>query len=144
MTAISNAMDIAAGTGAENGVSKNGEVSQLFTTLLVAQIKYQNPLEPQDPSQFVSQLTQLSQMEALQSLNKQGGANAAMLESLQVLALGSQVGSQVTAKTDQIDIGAEPVKGRFTLADSDTEVAMVLRSASGEERQLAFGTRSAG
>jgi flagellar basal-body rod modification protein FlgD len=145
MTAISNALDVATGAGAgpKAGVSANGEVSQLFTTLLVAQIKYQNPLEPQDPSQFVSQLTQLSQMEALQSLNKQGSTNGAMLESLQVLALGSQVGSQVTAKTDQIVVGSEPIQGRFTLADGDTDIALVVRSASGE-RRIAFGTRGAG
>lgn len=144
MTAISNALGIGA-TGADaNGVSGNGEVSQLFTTLLVAQIKYQNPLEPQDPSQFVNQLTQLSQMEALQSLNKQGTANGAMLESLQVLALGSQVGSQVTATTDRITVGSEPISGRFTLADSSEDVALVIRGEYGEERRIAFGTRRAG
>ncbi|RZI59199.1 MAG: hypothetical protein EOP37_12495, partial [Rubrivivax sp.] len=42
--------------------------SSLFTTLLVAQIKNQDPLSPQDPSQFVSQLTQLSQVESMQKL----------------------------------------------------------------------------
>ena len=57
----------------------NGTPSELFTTLLVAQIRNQNPLEPTDPSEFVGQLTQLSQMEALQKLVAHGNASASML-----------------------------------------------------------------
>jgi len=126
------------------GVSSNGEVSQLFTTLLVAQIRNQNPLEPQDPSEFVGQMTQLSQMEALQNLAAQGSANASMLESLQVLALGGQVGSQVSVATQRLEIDAEPIEGLFTLADSSAAVALVLEDASGRQQRVPLGTRSAG
>ncbi len=133
-----------AGAGASAGVSSNGEVSQLFTTLLVAQIKYQNPLEPQDPSQFVSQMTQLSQMEALQALTAQGSAGNAMLESMQVIALGGQVGSQVAVATGEIVVGAEPIEGRFTLADGSADVALVISSPTGRQQRIAFGTRAAG
>ena len=80
MTMISNTPGAQGGAGnGAAGVSGNGEVSQLFTTLLVAQIKNQNPLEPTDPSEFVGQMTQLSQMEALQALTLQNKSNGAML-----------------------------------------------------------------
>jgi len=36
-----------------------------FLQLLVAQLKGQNPLDPQDPTQFVSQLAQFSSLEEL-------------------------------------------------------------------------------
>ena len=36
-----------------------------FLQLLVAQLKGQNPLDPQDPTQFVSQLAQFSSLEQL-------------------------------------------------------------------------------
>jgi len=133
-----------AGSGAGPAVAGNGEVSQLFTTLLVAQIRNQNPLEPTDPSAFVSQLTQLSQMEALQTLTKQGSANAAMLESLQVLALGGQIGSQVTAVSEHVVIDNEPVQGHFRLANGAAEVSLVIESASGQQQRIPFGTRPAG
>lgn len=132
------------GYGGSAGVAGNGEVSQLFTTLLVAQIRNQNPLEPTDPSAFVNQLTQLSQMEALQTLAKQGNANAAMLESLQVLSLGSQVGTQVTAATEHVVIDEEPVKGHFTLANGSESVSLVIESESGQQQRIPFGTRGAG
>lgn len=145
MTLISNTQNTGAVAGSGAGsVSSNGEVSQLFTTLLVAQIKNQNPLEPTDPAEFVGQMTQLSQMEALQQLTAQGGANGAMLESLQVLALGGQVGSQVMAATESVVIGEAPVQGRFTLADSSADVALVVESSTGQQQRIALGTRAAG
>jgi len=145
MTAISSTQYAAnAAPGGEAAVTGNGEVSQLFTTLLVAQIKNQNPLEPQDPSEFVAQMTQLSQMEALQALASQSRANNAMLESLQVIALGGQVGSRVTVATDRIVIGGDPIEGRFTLEDGSAEVSLVVRSESGQQCRIPFGARGAG
>lgn len=142
-TSVQNLASYASGDSSA-AVSGNGSVSQLFTTLLVAQIRNQNPLEPQDPSAFVNQLTQLSQMEALQKLAAQASANAAMLESLQVLALGAQVGSQVTASTEKVMVGETPVEGRFTLASASSRVSLVLESATNEEYRIELGTRSPG
>lgn len=144
-------MTIVSGTNAATGgersaapaVAGNGEVSQLFTTLLVAQIRNQNPLEPQDPSEFVGQITQLSQMEALQKLVSQSTANNAMLESLQVIALGGQVGSEVTVATDRITVGNTAIDGRFTLEDGSSEVTVILEGPGGQHR-IPFGTRGAG
>lgn len=38
---------------------------EAFLKILVAQLKYQNPLEPQDSSEFVAQLTQMASMEQM-------------------------------------------------------------------------------
>ncbi|HEY1228830.1 MAG TPA: flagellar hook capping FlgD N-terminal domain-containing protein, partial [Ramlibacter sp.] len=69
------------------------ENRDMFTKLLVAQIQNQDPLTPQDPTTFVNQLSQLSQTEALQNLSQLSSANASILQSMQTLAMGSQVGS---------------------------------------------------
>jgi flagellar basal-body rod modification protein FlgD len=45
--------------------------SDTFLKLLVAQMQYQDPLEPTDSSQMMSQLAQFSQVEGLNNLNKQ-------------------------------------------------------------------------
>ena len=45
--------------GINSAIGANGEISNLFTTLLVAQIKNQNPLEPTDPAEFVARWPRL-------------------------------------------------------------------------------------
>lgn len=131
-------------TSITSAMGGGGSISNLFTTLLVAQIKNQNPLEPTDPSEFVGQLTQLSQMEALQSLKDQGTANAAMLSSLQVLALGGQVGSQVTVQTDKLTLSGEPVQIGFTLENLNPQNTLVLKGSDGSEQRIELGSRSPG
>jgi flagellar basal-body rod modification protein FlgD len=42
-----------------------------FLKLLVAQMKYQDPLQPTDSAQMMSQLAQFSQVEGLNNLNRQ-------------------------------------------------------------------------
>lgn len=127
-----------------DAIAGNGDVSQLFTTLLVAQIRNQNPLEPTDPSQFVAQLTQLSQVETMHAMASQTTRNGALLESLQTLGLGGQVGSTVTATTDRVRLGDTPVAGSFELAATSAKTTLVLTAANGSERRIELGTRSAG
>lgn len=42
-----------------------------FLRLLVTQVQNQDPLNPQDPTEFVSQLAQFSSLEQLLNINKQ-------------------------------------------------------------------------
>lgn len=132
------------GSSAASDVLGNGSISNLFTTLLVAQIKNQDPLSPQDPSQMVSQLTQLSQMETLQSLSNQGSTNAGLLSSLQTLTLGGQVGSVVQVQTDQLKLGSSPVETRFTLPANSAKAELVLKGSDGVEQRISLGSRSLG
>ena len=122
----------------------NSSISDLFIKLLVAQIKNQNPLEPSDPAEFVGQLTQLSQMEALQTLSDQGKNQAASMASMQMLSLGSQVGSELTVQTDRVELADKPLKLSFTLGSNSTQTALVLTDSAGKERRIELGTRSAG
>ncbi|WP_348755528.1 flagellar hook capping FlgD N-terminal domain-containing protein [uncultured Aquincola sp.] len=127
-----------------NAIGGNGEMSNLFTTLLVAQIKNQNPLEPNDPSQFVSQLTQLSQTETMQKLASQTTLNGALLESLQTLGLGGQVGGQVTVTSNSVQLGDGAVAGSFELGATSSKTTLVLTADNGSERRIDLGTRAAG
>lgn len=118
--------------------------SDLFTKLLVAQVRNQNPLEPTDPSQFVNQLTQLSQTESMKQLVSQNAANASMLQSMQVLAMGAQVGSQLSVQSDRVQLAGQPVQGSFALQGSSPQTTLVLTGPDGSERRIELGTRAAG
>lgn len=60
-----------------------------FLALLVAQLEQQDPLNPQDPAEFTSQLTEFSNLEQLMTVNE-------TLETLQLLQLSNN-NSQATA-----------------------------------------------
>ena len=118
--------------------------ADLFTKLLVAQIRNQNPLEPTDPNEFVRQLSMQSQTEALKKLADQGTANVAMLSSIQMLALGAQVGSQVTVQSDQVTLSGEPVQIGFTLANTSVQNTLVLTASDGSEKRIELGSQKVG
>lgn len=144
-TAVTNTTHSSSSSGNSNSIAGNGELSSLFTTLLVAQIQNQNPLEPNDPSDFVNQLTQLSQMESLQSLASQGAATNTLLDSLQTLALGNQVGNSVDVVTDRVQLDSgSTVPARFTLSGAESKVTLVLTGGDGVTHEVALGSRSAG
>jgi flagellar basal-body rod modification protein FlgD len=64
-----------------------------FLKLLVAQLKYQDPSNPTDPSQFMSQTAQFSQVEAMQNLQKQ---QTELLNSQQSTQATGLIGKKIT------------------------------------------------
>jgi flagellar basal-body rod modification protein FlgD len=121
------------------------QTQDMFTKLLVAQIKNQDPLSPSDPAQFVQQLTQLSQTESLQNLASLTSNNASVLQSMQVLALGGQVGSDVMATTDKVSLdGSSKVSGQISLASASAETTLVLTGADGVKHNVSLGTQAPG
>lgn len=67
-----------------------------FLELMITQMKNQNPLEPQDNSEFVAQLAQFSSVEGLERLNK----NFTNFMSTNALQASSLVGRSVSVETD--------------------------------------------
>src|SRR5579871_803751 len=81
--ALSNAL-----TGASNG--NNSFVSQnTFLTLLITQLKNQDPMNPQDSSQFVAQLASFSSLEQMTQVNSK-------MESVLENSVVSMIGKSVT------------------------------------------------
>lgn len=141
---FSNPAAAPAGTAASPVTGDASKNSDMFTKLLVAQIRNQDPLAPTDPSQFVNQLSQLSQTEALQKLSTLAGANAGAMQSLQVLGLGSQVGSDVMVASDSVRLDTGKVEGQLTLSGATTNTTLVLTGEDGQPHPVALGVQSGG
>lgn len=60
---------------------KNVATKENFLQLLVAQIKNQNPLNPQDGAQFLSQLSQFTEMEQMLGMRQDIAAIRTALEA---------------------------------------------------------------
>jgi flagellar basal-body rod modification protein FlgD len=134
-----------AGNGGTDAVAPQASSAtnrDMFTKLLVAQIQNQDPLQPQDPTTYVNQLSQLSQTEALQNLSSTTTASASVLQSLQMLAMGGQVGSNVTVATDKLTLDGSKVNGTIQLNGASNDTALVLTGADGQQHKIDLGPGS--
>ena len=120
------------------------DTSDMFTKLLVAQIQNQDPLSPTDPSQFVNQLATLSQTEALSNVSSLTSANNSVLQSMQVLALGAQVGSEVMVNTSTVTLGTEKISGSIALANASSATQLTLTGGNGVKHVIDLGSQDAG
>jgi flagellar basal-body rod modification protein FlgD len=66
-----------------------------FLQLLVAQLRYQNPLNPQDGTQFLTQTAQFTEVEKLTDIDTQV---TSALNANQLIAASTMIGHQVTYK----------------------------------------------
>ncbi|HJT23047.1 MAG TPA: flagellar hook capping FlgD N-terminal domain-containing protein, partial [bacterium] len=100
-------------SNALTGATSNGFVSQnTFLTLLITQLKNQDPMNPQDSSQFVSQLASFSSLEQMTEVNKK-------MESVLENSVVGMIGHSVTVadSTTQSGFSQGTVQGIVYYAD---------------------------
>ncbi|WP_447643268.1 flagellar hook capping FlgD N-terminal domain-containing protein [Nocardioides zeae] len=95
------------------GAAAGGD-KQMFLELMVAQLRYQDPLNPTDSSAFLAQSAQFTALEKMQSVADQ---TAALLSSQMAFGAATLVGSEVswttadgttrTGLVDSVSFGAE-------------------------------------
>ena len=61
-------LETAAQSSVKKAASKNGMDKDAFLQLLVAQMKYQDPLEPTSNTEYISQYATFSQVEQMQNM----------------------------------------------------------------------------
>jgi flagellar basal-body rod modification protein FlgD len=132
-----------------------------FLRMLVAQLEHQDPLNPQDGTEFTAQLAQFSSLEQLISmrsaldqlvaqLGASGGASGVGGVSSQLLAAGA-IGKQVLARGSGFELPAPAEDGSrelprlsFDLEGNATSVALVIHDAQGERARVDLGRRDQG
>lgn len=118
-----------------------------FLKLLVAQLKNQDPLAPQDNSQFVAQLAQFSSLEAAMGTNSRLDTITGQNQGLANTQVVSLVGKIATVKGSLVTApgSGSPVPIGFTLsAASDTTNVSIQNSAGQVIRTIPIGAHNAG
>ena len=87
----------AAGAAAQSAKKDNKTLSQAdFLSLLIQQMRNQDPTQPMDSSQMVSQLAQINQVSATQNLQTSFDALSKSMQGNQLLQASGMVGRSVT------------------------------------------------
>jgi len=115
----------------------------MFLKLMLAQLKNQNPLQPQDGAEFLSQMAQFSTVEGIGNLNKGIDELNSLYRSNQALQATALVGRDVLASGDTGYLDASNSISGVVHPDgaSATNVMVSIKNEAGATvRQVAMGT----
>lgn len=117
-----------------------------FLTLMVAQIKNQDPLNPLDGAEYVAQLAQFSTVEGIENMGKLQNQNNVLMDTLQVLQSTNLAGKQVSIPVDRINLDTEEeLTGTVALPAAASEVEVRALDAAGNVvESVNLGARDAG
>jgi flagellar basal-body rod modification protein FlgD len=135
---VTNTPSVYSGTTGSATAGKNELGKDAFLSLLVAQLKYQDPSSPTDSSQFMAQTAQFTLVEKMEEL---AASQSAMLASSQLSSATALVGRSISwteSTTTQTESGPQTntvtktgrvtglsmTNGTPTLLVGDTEVAL--------------------
>lgn len=130
-TAAANAKNVIT-----NGVNPSMNDKNLFLKLLVAQLKYQNPMQPTDPTSFLSQSAQFTMIEKLDQL---AATNQASQASAQLLSSSALIGKAVSWKDGSGTVQTATVKS----VALEPNKSPILKLANDKQIQLSDVTQVA-
>ncbi len=118
---------------------------EAFMQLLVTQLRYQDPLQPMENTEFIAQLAQFSSLEQLWNMNTNTQTNTLLLQSLQNTVLSGFVDREVWVNGGKAWLPEEgEVTLHYALAGAAQVVVEVLNAAGQVVRRLEVGQQGAG
>ena len=130
--------EVAAAAAAKTASAKKAELNQDdFLTLMITQLKNQDPFKPMDPAQYVGQLAQFSSVSGLSEINKNISSLTSSLRGNQVLDGAALIGRTVIAEGNQIyryvpaEGEAIPTQGAVEVPSGASSVQLVVRDSAG-------------
>jgi flagellar basal-body rod modification protein FlgD len=120
-----------ASTTAQDKVSI-GKTFDQFLTLLTTQLKNQDPLSPQDSTQFTSQLVQFSQVEQAINTNTKLDSLIAANQSNQLLQAATFLGKSVEVSGNSVAFdGTNPVEFGYNVNGDFSSASLTVADANG-------------
>jgi len=133
-----------AGSGSAPGAATLGGTN--FLTLMLAQLKNQDPTSPVDSNQFLNQLASLSTVQGITQLNTSFGSLSSSLVSSQALQASSLLGHQALVSSKTANLAANgSVSGAVDVPQTTSLAVVNISDGSGAlVRQINLGAQSTG
>ena len=127
------------------GASSAADLGNQFMTLLVTQLRNQDPMNPMDNAQVTSQLAQLSTVQGISNLNTTVNGLVSQLQATQALQGAALIGHNVLGQGNVLSLGSAGAGGGVDLAAAaDSVTVNILDSAGKLLRSLSLGQEPAG
>ncbi|WP_404363151.1 flagellar hook assembly protein FlgD [Marinobacter sp.] len=149
MSTVNNtaAADVLSQYRFKNETNKSEELGKNeFMELMIAQLKNQNPLEPQDNGDFIAQLAQFSSLEEMQQLSGSVDNVVGEFRSTQALQASAMVGRTVLVPSPTGVLGASgQMEGVVGVPATTSSLRVSVVNQAGERvRQMDLGPAQAG
>lgn len=125
-------------------VSDATQMENNFISLMVAQIKYQDPTKPVDSTEFLNQFSAMSQVKSMENLATVAKSNLVLTDNLQTLTAAGLVGQQVSVAVESLELSGQTVNGGFDLGHASPRTALLLTDSNGTQTRIELGAQSAG
>jgi len=120
------------GAKAPEATGATNEAADRFLTLLVAQLRNQDPLNPLDNAQVTTQLAQLSTVTGINRINETLLALGQAQSATRTLEATHLLGREVAVDGNTMVLGAEPpAHAGYALAAAATSVTVQIKDAAG-------------
>ncbi len=116
---------------ASAATDKIAEQKNMFLTLLVKQLQYQDPLNPMENTEFTAQLAQFSQLESLAEMNSSIQTMTQYQNSMNSMAAASFIGKQVNASGNIISYSGGESTIDFNVQDKAASATLTIYNAEG-------------
>ena len=115
------------------GTTSAQDMQNQFLTLLVAQLKNQDPTNPMDNAQLTSQMAQISTVSGIEKLNDTVSSVTSQFNQMQMLQGSSLIGHTVLTEGNGLALTDEGQgTAAFELAGKAANVTVTITNASGE------------
>jgi len=117
-----------------------------FLKLLVAQMNNQDPTQPSESGEFMSQMAQFGTVDGIQSMKRSIETLAASMQSNQALQASALVGRSVLVPSYQATLAdGKSIRGAAELPSTANQVRVSIMNDKGElVRQMNLGSHPAG
>jgi flagellar basal-body rod modification protein FlgD len=110
-----------------------------FLLLLTTQLQNQDPSEPVDAKDFVTDLTQMSQLEATNDMNESILAMTESFQSLQAMQGASLIGKNVQIESDKFSHSVErPANFSLQTDEPFIDITIVISDDEGLVKELSY------
>lgn len=129
----------------KKATSTAAELEDRFLTLLMSQIKNQDPLNPLDNAQVTSQLAQLNTVNGIEKLNATLSQLLSGYNEAQAMQASAMIGKNIVVAGNKLPFAGDPVVGAFSLESAADKVTATIKNADGKVVQTQeLGEHAAG
>lgn len=117
-----------------------------FLTLMITQLKHQDPMAPMENGEFIAQMAQFSTVEGISNMSKSMGGLTESMYATQVLQASTMIGHSVLVDGDRAVLGSDrPLQGAVEIPfPTSAATARIFDGAGQVIRTIDLGYRNSG